>query len=223
MHEPNTIGVLIADDHSILREGVRALVEAEPGLSVVGEARDGAEAWKRARELKPDVLVLDLSLPGMTGLEALQHIAHDSPDVKVLVLTGHEEHGHFPSLMEAGAAGYLLKRSTWSELVRAIRAVAAGERYVDASLAATLLDHRRISSRHRPPEMGSGVTLTAREGEVLRLLARGYGNKEVAAALSISVKTVETHRASGMARLGIRSRATLVQFALIEGWLRADG
>jgi DNA-binding NarL/FixJ family response regulator len=216
-----TIGVLIADDHAIVRDGLRALVAAQPGIVVIGEAEDGLQAWRGACRLKPHVVVLDVSMPGLSGIEALERITRDCPDVKVLALTMHEERGYVSRVLAAGAAGYALKRSASSELVRAIRAVVAGERYVDPSLAGTLLTEyaaRRV--RRRSGAEGLADALTVRESEVLRLLALGYSNKEIASSLSISVKTVETHRASGMARLGLTSRAGLVRFALAEGWLK---
>jgi len=217
-----TIGVLIADDHAIVRDGLRALVHAQPGLFVVGEAGDGDEAWQRTRTLEPDVVVIDVSMPGLSGIEAIERITRDCPDVKVLALTMHEERGYVSRVLRAGAAGYALKRSASSELVRAIHAIVAGERYVDPSLAGTLLTNFAArSSRGRDSEGVSPIgKLTSREEEVLRLLALGYSNKEIASSLSISVKTVETHRSSGMARLGLSSRAALVRFALAEGWLK---
>jgi len=217
-----TIGVLIADDHAIVRDGLRALVAAQPGVVVVGEAENGLDAWRHACALKPNVVVLDVSMPGLSGIEALERITRDCPDVKVLALTMHEERGYVSRVLRAGAAGYALKRSASSELVRAIHAVVAGERYVDPSLAGALLTEyaaRRVRKRSVGGE-GLAAALTVRESEVLRLLALGYSNKEIAASLSISVKTVETHRASGMARLGLTSRAALVRFALAEGWLK---
>jgi DNA-binding NarL/FixJ family response regulator len=222
MRESTVIRVLIADDHAIVRDGLRALVDAQPGLTVVGEASSGMEAWRRAIELKPHVVVLDLSMPGVGGIEATERLARDCPDVKVLVLTMHEERGYVSRVLRAGAAGYALKRSASSELVRAIRAVFAGERYVDPSLGGTLLaEYATRPARHRDADHeGRAAELTTREGEVLRYLALGYSNKEIASTLSISVKTVETHRASGMARLGVTSRAALVRFAMTEGWLQ---
>jgi DNA-binding NarL/FixJ family response regulator len=220
--QTGTIGVLIADDHAIVRDGLRALVAAQPGIVVVGEAENGLDAWRHACALKPNVVVLDVSMPGLSGIEALERITRDCPDVKVLALTMHEERGYVSRVLRAGAAGYALKRSASSELVRAIHAVVAGERYVDPSLAGALLTEyaaRRVRKRSVAGE-GLVAALTVRESEVLRLLALGYSNKEIAASLSISVKTVETHRASGMARLGLTSRAGLVRFALAEGWLK---
>jgi len=220
--DPSSIGVLLADDHAIVRDGLRALVDGHAGLTVVGEADSGLEAWRLACKVKPDVVVIDLSMPGLSGIEATEKIAHDCPDVKVLALTMHEERGYVSRVLRAGAAGYALKRSASSELVRAIRAVAAGERYVDPSLAGALLTaYAARPARNRNVDQADLVAnVTVREGEVLRLLALGYSNKEIASSLSISVKTVETHRSSGMARLGLTSRAALVRFAVTEGWLK---
>jgi len=214
------IRVLIADDHVVVREGLRALMDAQPGIMVVGEADGGEEAWRLAKELQPDVLLLDVSMPNGGGAEAAERFARDFPRVKVLVLTMHEERGYVTRLLRSGAAGYALKRSAASELLRAIRTVHSGERYVDPSLAGTLLTestarHRRASHA----EADQLVILTPRESEVLHLLALGHSNKEVASTLSISVKTVETHRASGMARLGVASRAALVRYAMTVGWM----
>ena len=215
------IRVVIADDHAIVREGLRALVDAQPGLHVVGEADDGEQAWLRARELEPDVLVLDVSMPGVGGAEAAERIAKDCPTVRVLALTMHEERGYVSRLLRAGAAGYLLKRTASSELVRAIRAVAAGGTYVDPSLAGSLLaaQAQRPSPGNAAQRPHGLAELTAREGEALRLVARGHSNKEIAASLGIGVKTVETHKANAMTKLGLRSRAAVVRFALDEGWL----
>ena len=217
----STIRVVIADDHAVVREGLRSLVEAQPGLSVVGEAADGQEAWQCACDLTPDVLVLDLSMPGVGGAEAAERISRECPSVRVLALTMHEERGYVSRLLRAGAAGYLLKRTASSELVRAIRTVAAGGTYVDPSLAGALLtDTSHRASRGTGTERASRLgELTARETEVLRLVARGHSNKEIAAALEISVKTVETHKANAMTKLGLRTRAAVVRFAMDEGWL----
>ena len=224
-HAP-VIRVVIADDHAIVRDGLRALVEAQPGLIVVGEAADGHEAWQRACELLPDVLVLDLSMPGVGGMDAAERVAKDCPSVRVLALTIHEERGYVAQLLRAGAAGYVLKRTATAELVRAIRAVASGGTYVDPSLAGALLTDpptwpqgsAASGARGAPPP-----ELTAREAEVLRLVARGHTNKEIAATLAIGVKTVETHKTNGMTKLGLTSRAALVRFGMEVGWLAQHG
>jgi DNA-binding NarL/FixJ family response regulator len=213
------IRVVIADDHAIVREGLRALVNAQAGMDVIGEAADGQEAWQLACDLEPDVMVLDLSMPIMGGAETTERITKDCPKVRILALTMHEERGYVSRLLRAGAAGYLLKRSASAELVRAIRAVAQGGTYVDPSLAATLLLDQ--VSVHAPTKQHRAALpdLTPRELETLRLVARGHSNKEIAGSLEIGVKTVETHRANAMAKLGLTSRAALVRFAVDEGWL----
>jgi DNA-binding NarL/FixJ family response regulator len=213
------IRIFIADDHAIVRDGLRALVEAQPELEVVGEAGNGEDAVVGTQRLLPDVILLDLSMPGVTGAEATERIVKDCPSVRVLALTMHEERGYVSRLLRAGAAGYVLKRSAASELVRAIRAVAGGDTYVDPSLAGALLTppSQRLA---RAADRAKGVgDLTARESEVLQLVSRGYSNKEIAGILEVSVKTIETHKANGMEKLGLAGRAALVRFALAEGWL----
>lgn len=215
------IRVVIADDHAILRDGLRALVQAEPAIEVVGEAATADEAWRQACALTPDVLVLDLSMPGASGAEAAERILADCPEVRIIALTMHEERGYVARCLRAGAAGYVLKRTASAELVRAIRTVAAGGTYIDPSLAGALLGAQamraqRTATGSRTPELGA---LSAREAEVLRLVARGHSNKEIASALQISVKTVETHKTNGMVKLGLKNRAALVRFAIDDGWL----
>ena len=217
------IRIVIADDHAVVREGLRALVQAQPGLVVVGEAADGPTAWRQACDLLPDVLLLDLSMPG-GGAEVAKRISRDCPTVGVLALTMHEERGYVSRLLRVGARGYLLKRTASAELVRAVRTVASGGRYVDPSLAGLLLAG---DSSHRRKRQADGAVrlaqLTAREAEVLRLVARGHTNKEIGEALEIAVKTVEAHKASGMAKLGLKTRAALVHFAIEEQWLTEGG
>jgi DNA-binding NarL/FixJ family response regulator len=210
------IRVVIADDHAIVREGLRALVEAQAGISVVGEAEDAEAAWRQARALAPDVLLLDLSMPAGGGVNAAERITRDCPDVRVLALTMHEERGYVSRLLRAGASGYVLKRTASSELVRAIRELAAGRTYVDPSLAGALLTSRALRSPRGATAAGGEKMkdLSARETDVLKHVALGYSNKEIAAALEISVKTVETHRAHGMEKLGLLNRVALVRFAM---------
>ncbi len=222
-----TIRVVIADDHAIVRDGLRALISSESGLSVVGEASDGEEAMRLATALLPDVLVLDLSMPRLGGAEAADRLAVECPQVKVVALSMHEERGYVTRFLRSGAAGYVLKRTASSELVHAIRAAASGQHYLDPTLGGSLLTD--ASPRRRGRRGGAGETdsdgvphLTSRESEVLHLLALGHSNKEIAGSLSISVKTVETHRATGMVKLGLSNRAALVRFAMAEGWLHTD-
>lgn len=215
------IRVLLADDHAVVRGGLRALLEEQPGLVVVGEAGDGDEAWRQACALDPDVLVLDLSMPGVGGADAAERIRRDCPHVRVLALTMHEERGYVARLLRAGAAGYVLKRTAPNDLVRAIRAVAAGGTYVDPALAGALLTDA-AAPRHGTGDPAAALgQLTPRETEVLRLIALGHSGKEVAAALAITVKTVETHKANAMAKLGLGGRAALVRFAIELGWMSA--
>lgn len=203
----------------MVREGLRALVDAQPNLRVIGEAADGAEAIAQVLDLRPDVVLLDLSMPGMGGAESAARIAAEAPSVKVLALTMHEERGYVSRLLRAGAAGYVLKRTASSELVRAIHVVSDGGTYVDPALAGTLLVDRPMRPSRAGEQARIPADLTRRETDVLHLVARGHSNKEIALALEISVKTVETHKANGMTKLGLTNRAALVRFAIDEGWL----
>jgi DNA-binding NarL/FixJ family response regulator len=212
-----TIRIVVADDHAIVRDGLRALIETQPDLAVIGEAANGQEAWQRACDLGPDVLLLDVSMPGVGGADAAVRIARDCPAVHVIALTMHEERGYVTRLLRSGVAGYVLKRTASAELVRAIRAVAAGGVYIDPSLAGALLGQASRSPRTSGPQ-ARAMALTARESEVLKLVSRGHSNKEIAGVLELSVKTVETHKSNAMAKLGLTSRAALVHFAMGEGW-----
>ena len=205
------IRVLLADDHAVVREGLKAVVAADPGMEVVGEAADGPSAVDLAARLDPDVVVVDVSMPGFGGAEVTAQVRRDHPGQKVLALTVHEDRGYARLMREAGVSGYVLKRAAADELVRAIRAVAAGGTYFDPALpgAAT------------PPPVGGGppVELSDREEEVVRLIARGYSNKEIAARLDLSVKTVETYKARSLEKLNLRTRVDIVRYATQRGWL----
>ena len=216
--QPAPIRIVIADDHAVVRDGLRALIQAQPGIEVVGEAESGEAALQQTLQHQPDVVLLDLSMP-RGGPTVAARIARECPGARVVVLTMHEERGYVTRLLQAGAAGYVLKRTASADLVRAIRTVAGGGSYVDPSLAGTLLSQPGHSPRARAQDAGRIADLTPREAEVLRLVARGHTNKEIAESLTISVKTVETHKASGMAKLGLSSRAALVRFAIGERWL----
>lgn len=214
--EPVTIRVFIADDHAVVRAGVRRLLEQERGIEVVGEAPDGRAALRRVRELEPDVVVLDIVMSDLDGIALTERLKRDCPQVSVLALTAQEQSGYVRRLLAAGAKGYLLKRAAPEELVRAVRAVADGRLYLDPSLAGLFGDlYRRGSEKD-----ASAGEPTAREIEVLRLIAEGYTNKEIAARLALSVKTVETHKSRAMGKLGLQSRAEVVQYALRRRWLR---
>jgi len=208
---------VLADDHAVVREGLKALVNAQPDMCVVGEAADGEAACRAAVELAPDVLVMDLSMPVLGGAEATERVRRDCPGVKVLALTVHAERVYLTQLLRAGASGYVLKRAAAAELVRAVRAVAAGGTYIDPSVAGALvggyLDAEEAAAQ--PPH----EALSDREREVLLRIARGFSNKEIAAALGLSVKTVETYKGRVAEKLGLRSRVDIVRYAAGQGWL----
>jgi DNA-binding NarL/FixJ family response regulator len=212
--------VFLADDHAVVREGLKALINAQAGMVVVGEAADGLTACEQVLKLDPDVVVMDVSMPGLTGSQATERLRAECPRVKVLALTVHEAKGYIRQLLAAGAAGYVLKRAAAEELIQAIRAVAAGGMYLDPTMAGKVFGG---FVRRTPPQADTpGGMLSEREDEVARLTAAGHSNKEVAAQLDLSVKTVETYRARAMEKLGLQSRADLVHYAVQQGWLR-DG
>jgi two-component system response regulator NreC len=207
------IRILIADDHGVLRAGLRALLKTEPDLDVIGEASGGYQALVLAARLQPDVVLLDISMPDLDGLEVTRQLAQEQPQVRVLLLTIHEDEAILREAIRAGAAGYIVKRAVESELINAIRSTAAGDMYIHPTLARTLLEDIA-----RPPAAGSAPgNLTAREREVLRAIAQGYTNRQIAECLHLSVRTVETHRANLRSKLDIRSRAGLVRYAAEHG------
>ncbi|HVF43038.1 MAG TPA: response regulator transcription factor [Pyrinomonadaceae bacterium] len=207
----------MADDHVMLREGLKSLVNAQPDMEVVGEADDGRAAVERAQELLPDVIVMDISMPELNGIQATEQLKGRSRGTKVLVLTAYDEVGYIRQLLEAGASGYVLKKAAAEELVKAIRAVAAGGVYLDPTLAGKVVGG--YVGRKKLRGALQGVELSGREEEVLRLVAWGYTNKEVAGYLNISVKTVETHKTNLMEKLELNGRSDIVRYALRRGWL----
>jgi DNA-binding NarL/FixJ family response regulator len=208
--------IMLAEDHETVREGLKMIINAQEDMEVVGFAGDGREAVARAQELLPDVLVMDISMPKLNGLQATLKLIECCPEVKVLTLSRHADDGYVRGLLAAGACAYVLKQSAPSELIHAIRAVAAGGKYIDPRLAAKVMEN--YSDRTSRGESKS--TLSDRESEVLRLIARGYSNKEIAARLSLSVKTIEVHKANAMRKLNLTSRIDLVRYAVLQGWLQ---
>jgi two-component system, NarL family, response regulator NreC len=222
-----TISVVIADDHGVLRAALRALLKGEPDMDVVGEAADGQETVKRTLELKPRVLLLDMTMPGPGGIEITRQIQKTLPQTRVLVLTVHEDERLVREALNAGAAGYIIKRAFDTELTDAIRAVADGNLYIHPALTRAFIKEQAAPASIAPADGPSESAdeqspLTRRETEVLQLIAKGYTNRQVADELSLSVRTVETHRANLMGKLGVTSRVELVRFAKERGWLDKD-
>jgi DNA-binding NarL/FixJ family response regulator len=209
--------VLMVDDHPVVLAGLRALVEADPDFEVVGKARDGRTALRLAKQLLPDVVVLDISMPEMNGIEVATALLAERPQCRVLVLTVHEDRAYLRQLVEAGVSGYLLKRSASDELIRALHAVVSGGMYLDPAIAGKVVGRAARGALH--PQLGQAAELSERETDVLRLVAGGHSNKEISARLNISVKTVETYKARAMEKLGYRSRVELVRYAADQGWL----
>lgn len=209
------IRVLIADDHGVVRAGLRALLTGEPGLQVVGEAATGADAVSQAVQQQAQVVLMDISMPGLDGIEATRRLVEQLPEVRVLLLTVHEDPGLLREALRVGAAGYVIKRAVESELINAIRAAAEGDLYVHPSMTRGLLG----GEVPPPPNDNAMSRLTPREVEVLRLIGEGYTNTQIAELLHLSPRTVETHRANVRAKLELDSRAELVRFAVRNGLL----
>jgi two-component system response regulator NreC len=210
------IRVLIADDHALVRSGLRALLAAQPDIEVVGEAEDGAAVVEQCERLKPDVALMDLTMPGRGGILAAEEIARACPATKVLVLTMHEDEAYARQARLAGAAGYVLKKALATELIQAIRTVHGGKHYISLSVANAFAEPELLPWRKHRPDAGVEL-LSEREREVVSLVALGHTNAEMADKLHISEKTVETHRAHALEKLGLRTRADLVRFAIEHG------
>ena len=209
--------ILLADDHKIVREGLKLLINSQPDLQVVGEAGTGKEVLQMARDLKPALVVMDLSMPELNGLQATELLRVQQPEVKIVVLTVHEDPSYLRQLCAAGAAGYVLKRSAGDELIKAIRKVMEGGLYFDATLAGKALAGL---TRELPATSELHTKdLSEREKEVLILLAWGNSNKEMASKMGVSVKTVQTYRVRIGEKLGLHSRTEIVAYALRQGWL----
>jgi two-component system response regulator NreC len=211
------IRIFLADDHAVLRTGLKMFINSQADMTCVGEAGDGASTLELARSLRPDVLLLDLSMPGLGGLDALPEIRRQVPATRVLVLTMHTEEDYLHQALSQGAAGYVLKQAVDQELLSAIRATMRGEVYIHPAMTRALLD-QMVSTAH-PPEARMEAALSEREREVLLWVARGYTNQEISDQLALSVKTVETYRSRATSKLGLKSRAALVRYAQQQGWL----
>ena len=210
--------VVLADDHPIVLSGLRNLIQAESDLELVGTESSGLAALKVIRETRPDVAVVDISMPELNGILLSRRLAQELPSVKLLILTLHEDRAYLKQALDAGVRGYVLKRSAAEILVQAIRAVVVGGLYVDPAIA-----HRMFDANPKKSGRSGGTVaaydLTEREAEVLKLIALGFTNKEVASRLDVGVKSIETYRARGFEKLGLKSRADLVRYAAGQGWL----
>jgi DNA-binding NarL/FixJ family response regulator len=213
------IRVVLADDHPIVLDGLRNLVRAEPDFELVGEAASGLAALKMIREKEPAIAVLDISMPEVNGIVLCRRLAAEMPALRVLILSLHEDRAYVNQAMEAGARGYILKRSAVENLVHGIRAVAVGGTYLDPAIAGRLLDGKRTHAKPASSK-GTAPSLTDREAAVLKMAALGFTNKEIASRLDVGVKSVETYKARGLEKVGLRTRAELVRYASAEGWLQ---
>ncbi|MBI3537851.1 MAG: response regulator transcription factor [Chloroflexi bacterium] len=219
------IRVVIADDHTIVRQGIRSLLQAEPDIKVIGEASDGREAVQLTRELKPDVVVMDLAMPEMDGLEATRVIKQESAQTQILALTMHESDEYFFRVLQLGALGYVLKRAATSDLLAAVRAIAGGEVFLYPAVAKKLVTDyiARAQTKGEEDARRSYAALTPREREILARLAEGLSNREIADKLVLSLSTVQTHSAHIMEKLNLQNRAALIKYAIREGLIDVDG
>ncbi len=215
------IRILLAEDHAVVREGTRKLLESQPDFEVVGEAGDGEEAVELTKQLHPEVVIMDITMPKLSGIEATKQIKALYPSMAVLVLTGYDYDEYVFALIEAGAAGYLLKEATGDELIDAIRLVKAGEPAVHPRIMRKILDHLRTPVQE-PAEIATAESLTEREMEVLRWAVKGMSNKEIADALCLSVRTVQAHLQNIFNKLGVGSRSEAIVYALKKGWLSLE-
>jgi len=219
-----SIKVVLADDHRILREGLRTLLEKERDIKVVGEAGNGRSTVKLVRELSPDVVIMDITMPDLNGIEATRQLVEAAPGTRVLALSIHAHRRYVEDMLRAGAIGYLSKDCALGELVGAIHAVAAGKAYLSPAVASTLVeDYARRKGSPRDPKLSPLSTLSARQREVLQLLAEGKSTRQIASALFISTKTVDRHRQQMMAKLGVHSIAELTKYAIHEGLTSLEG
>ena len=214
----NKLRIILAEDHETVRAGLKLIVDSQVDMEVIAEAENGSAAIKLARELAPDIVVMDISMPELNGLKATKKLKQVCPDVKVLTLTRHTDDAYLQQLIQAGSSGYVLKQSAPTELIRAIRTIAEGNSYLDPALTNKVFGGYASRTLARRGENKNA--LTDREAEVLRLIAWGYSNKEIAHRMNISVKTVEAHKANSMKKLDMHSRIDIVRYAILQGWLQ---
>ena len=214
---PALLRILVADDHAIVRQGLRLLIDNQPDMEVIGEAADGKAALDLAVAVKPDIVVMDVSMPGMSGLIATRSLKQQQPTIMIVALTRHEDDTYLEELLRGGASAYVLKQSAPADFLKAIRAVAAGGIYLDPAMTFRVADGLLAGTIHADAE--TNAKLTDRESEVLRLVAVGHSNVEIAARLDISIKTVEVHKANAMRKLGFTGRVDVIRYGVLQGWL----
>ena len=212
------VRIVLADDHPIVLDGLRSLIRAEQDFEIVGEAASGLAALKIIRECQPDIAVLDISMPELNGIMLSRRLAAEMPALLLLVLTLHEDRAYLNQALEAGVRGYVLKRSAVENLVQAIRAVMVGGLYIDPAIVGRVFNSKRANKR-LAARKGVAPSLTDREADVLKLAALGFTNKEIASRLDVGVKSIETYKARGLEKLGLKTRAELVRYASGQGWL----
>ena len=218
----DTIKVLLAEDHTIVRKGLRSLLDSEAGIKVVGEAEDGREAIKKVEKLQPDVVLMDISMPGLNGLEATRQLKKRFPEIKFIILTVHDHEEYVLQTLRAGASGYLVKKAAPAELISAIRAVYSGESFLSPSISRTVIDEYVRRSEQPSEKDEIYEKLTNREREVLQLITEGHKNRKIADLLHVSLKTVETHKANIMNKLNVSGTAELIRYAMDKGLIIKD-
>ena len=216
-----SIKIVICDDHRIIRDGLRSLLETRPDMTIVGEGINGFEACKLARKFSPNIIILDVAMPDLNGIAAARRLREEAPKSKILALSMHSDRHFVTSMLQAGAAGYLLKDCAFDELIDAIRAIHNGGLYVSPKIAGDVL--QAFSSRTRTTQKPGKVELSERESEILQLIAEGKSTKNAADQLHLSIKTIETHRLNIMRKIGVRSVAGLTKYAIREGLTSVEG
>jgi DNA-binding NarL/FixJ family response regulator len=209
--------ILVADDHAIVRQGLKLLIDSQQDMQVVAEVADGHAALEQAEALKPDIVIMDISMPGMNGLTATRTLKQRQPTITIVALTRHEDETYLEELLRAGASAYILKQSAPADFLQAIRAVAAGGIYLDPAMTSRVAGGLLAGKPHVNAQ--TSAKLTERESEVLRLVAVGHSNVEIAARLGIAVKTVEVHKANAMRKLGLTGRVDVIRYGVLQGWL----